>query len=281
MRIGDHPQGPVVFMLHGTIANGRAFYTFSGKGLAPYLARAGYDVYVADLRGRGLSTPAIDRHSDFGQTQVMTEDIPAFLAKIKELRGDAPQHWVGHSWGGLLLHGYLARFPAQLKQLRSMLCFGTKRRIRVSNWEKFWKVDFFWLGLGALMVRIFGYFPAKFFMPGADNEPRLYHAQTIPWLKSELWVDPEDGFSYSEAIRHIDLPPTLHLTGAGDHALGHASDVRDFIRESGAKQVDFHMIGRAQGYRHDYNHLNILTHPDANEDHFPLVLEWLEKQKLA
>ena len=277
MRVGNNPQGPVVFMLHGSIASGRAFYTLNGKGLAPYLARAGYDVYVADLRGRGLSTPTIGRHSDFGQTQVITEEIPAFLAKIEELRGTVAQHWIGHSWGALLLYAYLARFSAQRERLRSLICFGTKRRIRVFNWEKFWKVNFFWLGLGSLLTRIFGYFPAKIFMPGADNETRKSHAQSIPWLKEETWVDPEDGFPYGEAIRNIELPPTLHLTGAHDHALGHARDVSDFLHEIGAQHAEFRLIGRAQGYRHNYNHLNILTHPDAVLDHFPLVLQWLEK----
>ncbi len=31
--------GPPVFMLHGSIENGRIFYSDSGKGLAPYRVR--------------------------------------------------------------------------------------------------------------------------------------------------------------------------------------------------------------------------------------------------
>ncbi len=49
---------PCAFLLHGAIENGRIFYsnesdTENLKGLGPYMARRGYDVYVADLRGKG------------------------------------------------------------------------------------------------------------------------------------------------------------------------------------------------------------------------------------
>src|SRR5215203_377312 len=77
---------PPVFMLHGSIENGRIFYSASGKGLAPFLASNGYDVFVADLRGRGLSTPSINRHSTYGVHESIMEEIPVFLNKIRELK---------------------------------------------------------------------------------------------------------------------------------------------------------------------------------------------------
>ena len=47
-RVAVH--GEPILMVHGAIENGRIFYTESGKGLACFLARHGYQVYVADLR---------------------------------------------------------------------------------------------------------------------------------------------------------------------------------------------------------------------------------------
>lgn len=38
-RFRGAESGPPVLMLHGAIENGRIFYSESGKGLAPYLAR--------------------------------------------------------------------------------------------------------------------------------------------------------------------------------------------------------------------------------------------------
>ncbi|MFN4150949.1 MAG: alpha/beta fold hydrolase, partial [Candidatus Sericytochromatia bacterium] len=90
-RFYINDSGNVVFMLHGSIENGRIFYSNSGKGLAPFLAKLGFDVYVADLRGRGLSTPKIDKNSEFSQTDSIVKDIPIFIKKIEELRGKTHQ----------------------------------------------------------------------------------------------------------------------------------------------------------------------------------------------
>jgi pimeloyl-ACP methyl ester carboxylesterase len=52
-------DSPAVLLLHGAISNGLQFYSIKGQGLAPYLASKGMNIFVADLRGRGLSTPSI------------------------------------------------------------------------------------------------------------------------------------------------------------------------------------------------------------------------------
>ena len=63
-HISKNSAGTPILMLHGAIENGLIFYTEKGKGLACYLAAQGFDVYVADLRGRGQSTPIINPDSD-------------------------------------------------------------------------------------------------------------------------------------------------------------------------------------------------------------------------
>ncbi|PTB97869.1 hypothetical protein C9994_00645 [Marivirga lumbricoides] len=73
-----------IFLLHGSIEDGRIFYSKSGKGLAPFLAQNGYDVFVADLRGKGKSTPNISPESDFGQKEAIMEDMPAFMDYINQ-----------------------------------------------------------------------------------------------------------------------------------------------------------------------------------------------------
>jgi len=58
-RFFNDKMGQPVVMLHGSIENGKIFYSSSGKGLAPFLADQGYDVFVPDFRGKGKSTPPI------------------------------------------------------------------------------------------------------------------------------------------------------------------------------------------------------------------------------
>src|SRR5689334_685054 len=131
-RFCGNPEGPVIFMVHGSVENGRIFYSNNGKGLAPFLAGEGYDVFVADLRGRGLSKPSISRKSRYGLTECILEEIPAFINGIKKIRGNAPLHWIAHSWGGILLLCYYARHKKEVPP-SSMIFFGTKRRITVGG----------------------------------------------------------------------------------------------------------------------------------------------------
>lgn len=275
-RIFGDPNGIPVLFIHGVIENGRIYYSESGKGLAPYLAGHGYDCYVADLRGRGLSSPHVNRQSRYGQTEIITEDLPAYLKLITELRGDVPQHWIAHSWGGVLLSSYLARFPEGRKKVKSLAYFGAKRTIRVWNIHRLWMISFGWDCLFALLIALYGYVPAKRFRFGSDDEPAKEYAQIKAWVKPSPWIDPGDGFDYGAAIRNTDMPPICYLAAVNDHALGHPEDVSRFIQETGEHAHRYMVLSRANGNRHDYDHVNMLTHQDAVDDHFPLILEWLQ-----
>ena len=276
-RIHRDPEGTPVFMLHGAIENGRIFYSESGKGLAPYLAGKGFDVYVADLRGRGASRPRLNRSSRYGQTEAITEDIPTFLNAIIDLRGEAPQHWLAHSWGGVLLSSYLARFPEHRRLVKSLVYFGTKRSVHAKNLHRLLMIDLGWKWLFSLVVGIAGYLPADKLKVGSDNETAKSHDHSKQWVKVGPWIDPDDGFDYASAIKQITLPPTWYIGAEGDRCLGHPEDVRRFILEAGEQDYRFSILSLENGNLHDYGHIDMLTHADAVNDHFPMVAEWLEK----
>lgn len=278
-RIYREGAGDAVLMLHGIMANGKVFYSSSGKGLAHYLARAGYDVFVADLRGHGASTPAISRRSLSGQTETICEDIPALQAAVRKLKGETPIHWVAHSWGGVLMSSCLLRFPELIPQVKSCVYFAAKRSVHVKNWHKRLKVDLVWNHTARALVRVFGYLPARQFGLGQDNESAKSHAQCNYWAQIRPWIDQDDGFDYAQAAMSAHLPPILYFAAADDPCLGHRDDVRRFRDESGPHRSRLHLLGCATGYLHDYNHASVLTHPDAVSDHFPLVLDWLQGRR--
>lgn len=274
-RLYSNQAGEAVLMLHGIMANGRIFYSNSGKGLAHYLARAGFDVFVADLRGRGGSTPALGPQSRHGQTESICEDLPALQAAIRALKGDLPIHWIAHSWGGVLMSSCLLRYPQLIPQVKSCVYFASKRSVHVKNWHKRLKVDLVWNHTARLIIALAGYLPARALRLGSDNETAKSHAQCNHWAQVRPWVDQDDGFDYAAAAATVELPPTLYFAAVDDPCLGHPEDVRRFRDESGRHRSRLHLLGRASGHLHDYNHASLLTHADAVSDHFPLVLQWL------
>ena len=265
-----------ILMLHGTIENGRIFYTESGKGLAGYLAQQGFDVYVADYRGRGLSTPSVKERNDHGYYDVITEDIPLLIKEVYQ-RTQKAMHVVCHSWGGVMFGSSFIRFPELQDKVLSMVKFGTKRQVTVWNLERLLKVDLFWKFAAPLMTKSSGYLDAKKLGVGADSEPRRAIVESIQWVKKSQWIDPIDGFDYLATASKAKWPPTWHITGVSDYSLGHAKDVQLFMQECQNQNASFSLLSKKSGNLKDYDHIDILTAKEAVNDHFPKVKEFLLK----
>lgn len=279
-RFCGNAAGAPLFMVHGSVENGRIFYSDSGKGLAPWLASRGFDVYVADLRGRGMSSPAVSAASDWGLREMMEEDFPVMLQEIVRLRGQVPQHWLAHSWGGVMQLAFLARWSAPAP-VASLTFFGTKRHIASWSLKKLMMIDLGWGLLGELLAQVKGYLPARRFGFGVEDESAATYRQTRSWVRSKQWLDPYDVFDYAAALKELSLPPAFYITGAHDQVLGHPLDVYRLIQETGYDQVnEFLVAGKSSGFAHNYNHVNLLTHKDAPADVFPAVEEWLRKFSL-
>ncbi|MCP1727768.1 putative alpha/beta hydrolase [Natronospira proteinivora] len=271
-------EGPMLLLLHGAIENGRIFYSRSGRGLAPWLAGQGFDVWVMDLGGRGESRPPIHSGLHYSQTDSIRHEIPAAMDYLANQRPGVAQHWLAHSWGGVMMTATLARYPERIPRVASLCFFGSKRRVRVWNWQRLLYVDLIWCWLSSLITRLVGYLPARRLKFGSDDESRLSHAQGKAWVRQTRWVDPEDGFDYHRALSELTLPPALYLAGAADPALGHPEDVKRLMAESGQGEQHFRLLARAHGNQKDYGHIDMLTAPSAAEDHFPEVAGWLQRQ---
>ncbi|MBT4964070.1 MAG: alpha/beta fold hydrolase [Francisellaceae bacterium] len=277
-RIKGNSSGPVVFCVHGAIENGLIFYSKTKKGLAYYLASRGYDVFVVDLGGRGKSTPKVASQKTYSQYDNVVCELPQCLELIKKLRGDAPMHWVGHSWGGVLLAALYARQNFIKNNLVSCVFFGAKRQIKVINIHKIFIINIIWKFFGNLLIKLYGYLPAKKFKLGSDDEPKDFFQQCNKWVNSDRWID-EDGYDYNKFYSKSTLVPTLFLTGINDHCLGHRHDVSRFMSECGGGAHNLRVLSRDQGAKANYNHIDILTHPLARDDHFPQVVSWMQEHE--
>lgn len=264
-----------IFMLHGAMENSKIFHSKSKKGFAPYLAKNGYDVFALDMRGKGESHPKVSKQNKQSQTDQILTDIPLCLSKITELTQKESFHFVGHSWGGVLLLAYLARFPKT--KVNSSIFFGSKRRVSVLTLRRILYIDIVWNSLGTLLGGIKGYVPFKKMKAGSDDEPYPFFREMNNWVYSRSWKDKKDGFDYKINLSKVSLPPTLYYTGVKDHTLGNQKDVKLLINETGANQTSkFVLLSRSNKNLVDYDHINILTHPKAENDHFIEALQWIK-----
>ncbi len=268
--------GAPVFMLHSTGHDGSTFYSEDGHGLACYLARQGYDVYVADLRGKGKSWPRVNGRSSFGDHQSINEDIPALIKKIVSKRAYTPQIWIGHGWGSVLMCSYYARYGDKLCPVAKMAHFAARRVIQQDSKSKRFLFNVMWGRLSRLLIWANGYLPTRMLRLGVANESQGNYRDYLHWAQSEEWSDPEDGFSYGSAILDQQLPPSFYFAAEGDKAYGDPADVRQFVRELGPHDGRLMVLSRRGGNLRDYNHVDMVRHSDCEEDHFPLLLDWLQ-----
>lgn len=270
-------KGQAVFFLHGAVENGKIFYTESNKGFAPFLAEHGFDCYVADLRGRGKSRPAITRGHQYGQTEAILEDLPAMLDAIKANNGEYPTYWVAHSWGGVLMNSYFARFPKAIETVSACVYFGSKRSLHNHHPKKYLQGNLIWYGLAPLIAKKYGYLPAKKLKWGSDEETVKSHRQSMEWAKRKPWVDSDDGFDYAKALKRLTLPPILHIAGVNDKALAQPIDIQKFIEESGNGIQELRVYGKRYGHHQNYDHINMLTHPTSRHDQFKDAIAWFDR----
>ena len=140
-------------------------------------------------------------------------------------------------------------------------------------------VDLVWNRLAPALARKEGFLAADKWRMGMDNESCASLEQSIHWVNGE-WLDADDDFDYGAAAKAICWPPCWFIAGKSDTVLGNPEDIKRTMVESGMSAGKYTLLSRAEGYRHDYDHAGMLTHMDAEFDHFPEVLDWYLSQSI-
>lgn len=119
------PSSRIVLFVHGTTFPSESTFDLSLDGLSwmDYIARAGYDVYLVDVRGYGGSTrPAAmseppDRNPPVATLGEAVSDIDAAVDFIRLRRGVDRVSLIGWSWGTVVMGRYAATHPAKVDRL--------------------------------------------------------------------------------------------------------------------------------------------------------------------
>mgnify|MGYP000008781769 CR=1 FL=1 len=275
--------GRRVFMLHGEAESGRVFYDSNSKGLAWYLARQGYEVFVADLGGRGRSLAPEGEFSTLSVDQIISSAIPRLLQAIANTPlnrgadacfGYGADIWVAHGFGTVMLTAAWARLPEYLRAAQQMVFFSGRRKV-ISR-RKLSRL--FLSALGHPLMRKWvakcNRFPARKLGLGSANESVGWYLNYLNWMNSDKWLS-DDGFDYARSMLRQPLPPILHLAAQRDGVYANLRDVRAFIEELGphdARLLIYDGIGESN--RH-YNHLSMLLDGSAPDDIFSELSSWL------
>ena len=111
---------PPILLQHGSAQSAFEWLGYSplGPTLAGQLAERGYDVWVANSRGklysntnRNAATETLAEHWDFSAREMALYDTPAFVTKVLETTGKPKLTLMAFSHGGLVF--YLALAQAQ------------------------------------------------------------------------------------------------------------------------------------------------------------------------
>lgn len=271
-RCYRHKDGIPVLMVAGAQECGDIFWPNTDEaGLAPFLADCGFDVFVADLRGKGISWPSVSRHSDWGLRALIEEDIPAHLAKIAKLRPSAPQFWIGHALGSLLLTACYARLDILPAPVVGMIHFAAARRCELSSLLK--SINYArWQSKLNLASLLFG--GSSLTLSNSDSRQVMSELQQ--WHSSAEWVEQDDGFPYRERLQHKGMPPSIYYSLARNSLWGSVADTRLWMRELGDHDAQLLSLGQANGNSRNYDHRSLLTHRDACDDHFVHLYAWMQ-----
>ena len=266
---GGAARGVPVVLVHDRFANRRSWYTPAGQGLGAWLARAGFDIWLAEMRGHGLSPRnrgyAGNRLADYARY-----DLPAIAAFVAEQNRQAA-HWLGHGQGGLALVAALALGTLSATEPASLVLCGAQLRhpgaafaVPPLRWvvrlllRSYRQVAPGWLGLES----------------GVEDEPAGILRESLRWCGA-FGRFGEVGEDWLARLEDVAVP-LLALAGGGDRVAPEAACRQLCERFVGAPR-EFVCLGRAQGFAEDYGHDTMLFGPAARSEVWPLLAGWLAR----
>lgn len=312
-------QGPKkrhpVLMVHGIAANHLHFDLDERHSLARAAARRGFDVFLLDLRGAGLSRrdPTITRpKQQYGFADYAERDLPAAMSYILEQTQTASLHGVGHSMGGMLLYSAAVRARQEIhsivsigtplvSQLNGGLA-GRERRLLQLAASLTPAANFTLpsqrhfplrrlLGVAGLMMPLSSRLANNLLLNVANCDAKAMvkiARQGIHDIPIQLIAEITQAMAQTRSRQQTDGPyafeaqlqqitaPVFALSGAADR-IAPPSSVVAAIDLLATRDIRYRQMGIAYGDRADYGHADLLIGRNAPEEVYPLILDFLQE----
>lgn len=294
-------EGPPVVLVHGISSNHRTWDLSADRSLARALQAQGYDAWLLDLRGHGLAMRdgqgrrqragwSID---DYGQY-----DLPAAIDHVRQVTGYTQVGYVGHSMGGMVAAIYAAQHGddalAALVVVGSPVDFGQPEPLLTAARAGTPLASLSASLATPAMARAAAWFdhtPAfvdeLLFNP--DNvsptaRRELYRAIVSPLSRGEMqqfrgflasgrFRSADGSVDYLASLEQLDVP-LLVIAGRGD-SVAPVDRVAPFHDRAGSAEKSLVVASRANGFRHDYGHLDLAMGDAAAAEIHPHIVGWL------
>lgn len=301
-RPSGPPKGPPVLLCHGISANYRNMDLDADHSLARWFAANGREAFAMSLRGTGSSDhpdPAQGRAFEYSLDTFAEQDLPAAIAKVKEVTGARKVQYVGHSMGGLIAYVYLAKGG---RELDAVVTLGSPARFvwggMLEQFVRDWgplaleDVDSVPMAeLAALVLPIQGEFegPVELMMYNPRNVNKAIWKKLIAnglgtisgdvlrqftlWFERDTMVSADGATDYAPALRAVRTPVFV-VAGKYDR-LAPVPSVKAAYDWLGGPKA-FFIAGEANGLKADYGHMDMVIGERAPVELWPRLLEFLD-----
>ena len=261
-------RGTPVILLHGSFTNRRFWFSPKGIGFGAHLARAGFDVWIPEMRGHGLS-PRNRAYRHNRVADYARYDLPAIADFVIEQSGQAP-HWMGHSLGGVVLAaaaggGYLdERNAASLTLLGSQVS-------QVYLPLKLPPVEW-----GAhLLLSCLPHLSGERLRQGPEDEPIGVAREALRW-HGLFGRFRSGGENWWQGLAQVRVP-VLAVSAEGDRQDRPASCER-LLRLFGSDTREHLCLGPRSGFSSPFGHVEMLISKAAQREVWPRLVDWLLSQ---
>ena len=297
------PHGEPVLLVHGIAANRYNFDFTDDLSLARSLAQRGWDAWVLELRGRGLSMrPRLFSgvRYDWSFDEYAERDLPAAAACIARATGRRKLSLVGFSTGALACLAWLSD-PHRNCEVGSLVAIGgattfkrtgrnvSGRILRNLRWMRHrWlmrvlaPVSGYWHPSPLQIIynpeNTDGSVQRRAMVNLIANFSRNELLQYSDWIMNDVFRSIDQRRDYRAELPRVTTP-TLFLAGPRD-VLAPPDAVKATFEAVGSPDKQFMICSRAQGLRVNYGHFDLVIGREAPSEIYPLVARWLEAHRV-
>lgn len=296
-----------VIVCHGILANRTYLKIDEERSLVAQLARAGFDVWLMDTRGReDAGAPSWffgERTYSYTIDDFILRDMDAVITHVLEATHAKRVVWVGHSLGGVMGYartgtvqdariarlvsvagpGYFAPLSRNL-----LLAKGASQGLAALPFlplTPFSKLEgYTGLPLSPPQVQeTFSYAGnfthgelGKLFRYTANNGSKAELRQILSGMDRSEFLSSDGKTSYSAGIANIRVP--VLLVGGRRDQLADPLVMRRIFEAIPSSDKTLVIAGRAEGFAEDYGHTDLLVGENACREVVPTIVTWLSER---